>query len=68
MITIYGIKLTYDALVSIGLFILFLWSEYLGGSKQIEANSVFSQLYSWLRITRKEDNKLQQIIDILNKK
>ena len=68
MITIYGIKLTYDAAVSIAFGILFFWSEYLGGNKKIKANNVASQVYSWLRLNRKEDDKLQQIIEILNKK
>lgn len=68
MITIYGIKLTYDAAVGIVFFILFAWSEYLGGNKKIKANRVADQVYNWFRLNRKEDDKLKQIIEILNKK
>lgn len=68
MITLFGIKFTYEAISSIVFFVLFTWSEYLGGNKKIESNNVASQIYKWLRLNRKEDDKLQQIIDILNKK
>lgn len=68
MITIFGIKLSYDALSSILFFLLFLWSEYLGGNKKINSNNVASQVYTWLRFNRREDEKIEQIIEILNRK
>lgn len=68
MITILGIKLSYDTLVSLVCFVLFLWSEYLGGNAKIKENNVTSFLYRYLRIQRKEDDKLNRIIDILKEK
>jgi hypothetical protein len=65
MLTILGITFTYDALVSLGFFSLFAYSEYLGGNKRIKSNNVAQQLYSFLRLKRKEDDKLARILQIL---
>lgn len=65
MLTFFGIKLSYDTLVSIGCFLLFLWSEYLGGSKKIKENNVTALIYRYLRTQRKEDDKLSRIMKII---
>jgi hypothetical protein len=65
MLTILGITFTYDALMSLGFFSLFAYSEYLGGNKRIKSNNVAQQLYSLLRLKRREDDKLAKILQIL---
>lgn len=65
MIEFFGIKFTFDALVSVFFFALFAYSEYLGGNKRIKSNNVAQQVYTLLRLKRNEDDKLQQIKKIL---
>ena len=65
MLTFFGIKVSVDAAVSLFFFILFAWSEYLGGNKKIKSNSVTQQLYTFLRLSRKEDDKITRILKIL---
>lgn len=62
MITIFGLKLSYDAAV---FFALFLASEYLGVSK-FKSNSVvqiFLKVMDLLRPLRTEDDKIKKLKD-----
>ena len=62
MITIFGLKLSYDAAV---FFALFLASEYLGVSK-FKSNSVvqvFLKVVDLLRPLRTEDDKIKKLKD-----
>lgn len=65
MLTIFGLKVSIDTLTSVVLGILFLWSECLGGNKKIESNNVAQQLYAFLKLNRKEDDKIARIVKIL---
>lgn len=62
MITIFGLKLSYEAVV---FFALFLASEYLGVSK-FKSNSVvqiFLKVVDLLRPLRTEDDKIKKLKD-----
>ena len=62
MITIFGIKLTYEAAV---FFALFIASEYLGVSK-FKSNSfvqIFLKVVDLLRPLRTEDDKVKKVTD-----
>ena len=62
MITIFGLKLSYEAAV---FFALFLASEYLGVSK-FKSNSVvqiFLKVVDLLRPLRTEDDKIKKLKD-----
>jgi hypothetical protein len=64
MLTILGIKVSYETLV---FFALFLGSEVIGTSK-LKENSIVQVLLSvvtYLKIVRKEDDKIQRIKDSL---
>lgn len=64
MLTILGITISYEALVFFGLF---LGSEAIGASK-LKENSVaqvFMSVVSYLKLIRKEDDKIQKIKDTL---
>jgi len=64
MLTILGITISYEALVFFGLF---LGSEAIGSSK-LKENSiaqVFMSVVSYLKLIRKEDDKIQKIKDTL---
>jgi len=64
MLTILGIKVSYETLV---FFALFLGSEIIGTSK-LKENSIVQVLLSvvtYLKIVRKEDDKIQRIKDSL---
>ena len=66
MLTILGLKVSYETLV---FFVLFLGSEAIGTSK-LKENSIVQVLLSvvsYLKIIRKEDDKIRQIKDTLNK-
>lgn len=65
MLTFFGIKVSIETMVSLFFFILFSWSEYLGGNKNIKSSNVAQQLYSFLRLSRKEDDKIARILKIL---
>lgn len=63
MITIFGIKLSYEAAIFFGLFIA---SEYIGLNKKLRSNSVaqvFVKVVDLLRPFRSEDDKLKRIKD-----
>jgi hypothetical protein len=63
MITLFGLKVSYEALV---FFALFLGSEVIGASK-LKDNSiaqVLLSLVSYLKVVRKEDDKIQQVKNI----
>jgi hypothetical protein len=65
MLTIFGAKVSLEALA---FFILFLASEYLGASKRFKSNGVVQALTSsanYLKIFRKEDDKIARIKEIL---
>jgi hypothetical protein len=65
MLTIFGVKVSIEALA---FFVLFLASEYLGSSKRYKANGVVQALTSaanYFKIFRKEDDKIARIKDIL---
>lgn len=64
MLTILGLKVSYETLV---FFALFLGSEVIGTSK-LKENSIVQVLLSvvtYLKIVRKEDDKIQRIKDSL---
>lgn len=65
MITLFGLKVSTETLLTILSFALFLWSEHLGGNKKIEENTVTAFVYRYLRLNRKEDDKLAKIIKII---
>ncbi len=65
MITIFGVKVSLEALA---FFILFLASEYLGLNKKIRSNTVTQFIVRAARLARpfrKEDDKISQIKKIL---
>jgi len=65
MITILGAKVSIETLA---FFVLFLASEFLGASKRFRSNGVVQALTSstnYLKIFRKEDDKIEQIKKIL---
>jgi hypothetical protein len=65
MLTIFGAKVSIEALA---FFVLFITSEFLGTSKKFKSNSVIQTLTSsanYLKIFRKEDDKIDQIKKIL---
>lgn len=64
MLTILGAKVSYETLV---FFVLFLSSEAIGASK-LKENSVvqaFLSIVSYLKLVRKEDDKIARIKDTL---
>jgi hypothetical protein len=65
MITIFGVKVSLEALA---FFILFLASEYLGLNKKLRSNTVTQFVVRAARLARpfrKEDDKISQIKKIL---
>jgi hypothetical protein len=65
MLTILGAKVSIETLA---FFVLFLASEFLGASKRFRSNGVVQALTSstnYLKIFRKEDDKIEQIKKIL---
>lgn len=65
MLTIFGAKVSIETLA---FFVLFISSEFLGASKRYKSNSVVQALTSsasYLKIFRKEDDKIEQIKKIL---
>jgi hypothetical protein len=65
MITIFGVKVSLEALA---FFILFLASEYIGLNKKLRSNSVTQFVIRAARLARpfrKEDDKISQIKKIL---
>lgn len=65
MITIFGVKVSLEALA---FFILFLASEYLGLNKKLRSNSVSQFIIKAARLARpfrQEDDKLKKIWRIL---
>ena len=64
MLTILGLKVSYETLL---FFALFLGSEVIGASK-LKDNSIVQvvlSLVSYLKVVRKEDDKIQKLKDIL---
>ncbi len=65
MITIFGAKVSIEALA---FFILFIASEYLGLNRKLRSNSVAQFIVKAARLARpfrKEDDKLEKIKKIL---
>jgi len=64
MLTIFGLKVSYEALIFFGLFI---GSELIGASKLRENSivQVFLRVVEALKPHRTEDDKIQRIKDIL---
>jgi hypothetical protein len=65
MITIFGAKVSIEALA---FFILFIASEYLGLNRKLRSNSVSQFVVKAARLARpfrKEDDKLEKIKKIL---
>ncbi len=61
MLTLFGVKVSYEALA---FFVLFLASEYIGVNKRYKSNSVAQALISaanYFKLFRKEDDKIEQI-------
>lgn len=70
MITIFGIKLTYEALASYVFFALFASSEVIGLNKKWRANTVSQVLVRVARLARpyrKEDDKVRKLLDAIRK-
>lgn len=68
MITIFGIKVSYEALA---FFILFIASEYIGLNKKLRSNSVAQVIVRAARLSRpyrKEDDKLRKAFEVLRGK
>lgn len=68
MITIFGIKVTYDTLA---FFALFIASEYLGMTKKRKANSVtqaISIAAAYFSKTRTEDDTIRRIRQAIKKR
>ena len=67
MLTIFGVKVSYEALA---FFILFLASEYIGLNKKLKSNSVAQIIVRAARLSRpyrKEDDKLREVWKVLRK-
>lgn len=65
MLTILGLKVSYETLL---FFVLFIASEYLAASKRFKSNGVAQALVSaanYFKIFRKEDDKIARIKDVL---
>jgi hypothetical protein len=64
MLTIFGLKVSYEALIFFGLFI---GSEIIGASKLRENSiaQIFIRVVEALKPHRTEDDKIQQIKDTL---
>jgi hypothetical protein len=63
MITIFGVKVSYEVLA---FFILFIASEYLGLSKKYRSNTVAQlvvKLARYFAPFRKEDDRIRKILD-----
>lgn len=68
MITILGVKVSYETLA---FFILFIASEYIGLNKKLRSNSVAQLIVRAARLSRpyrKEDDKLRKAIEVLRGK
>lgn len=64
MLTLLGMKVSYETLV---FFALFIGSELIGASK-LKDNSIAQivlSLIAYLKVVRKEDDKIQKLKDIL---
>jgi hypothetical protein len=64
MLTLLGMKVSYETLV---FFALFIGSEVIGASK-LKDNSIAQivlSLIAYLKVVRKEDDKIQKLKDIL---
>jgi hypothetical protein len=64
MLTILGLKVSYETLL---FFVLFIASEVIGNSK-LKENSVFAFIQNaagYLKPLRREDDKIQKIKDVL---
>lgn len=63
MLTIFGVKVSIETLA---FFTLFLSSEYLGSSEKFKSNGVVQAIISianYMKVIRKEDDKIQKIKD-----
>ena len=68
MLTLFGVKVSYEALA---FFTLFIASEYIGLNKKLRANSVAQLIVRAARLSRpyrKEDDKLRKAIEVLRGK
>lgn len=64
MLTLFGLKVSYETLL---FFVLFIASEVIGNSK-LKENSVLALIrdaVGYLKPLRREDDKIQKIKDIL---
>lgn len=71
MLTFLGLKFSADTILSATFFALFAVSEYIGSNPKLSENSVtqlFLSFVKYMSLGRKEDDKIKQIKDILNKK
>ena len=67
MLTIFGAKVSYEALA---FFILFIASEYIGLNKKLRSNSVAQVIVRAARLSRpyrKEDDKLREAWKVFRK-
>jgi hypothetical protein len=60
-----GLVISTEQLISAGWFFFFFLSEYLANNPKIKANSVFQLITGYLKSTRKEDDKINEIKKIL---
>jgi hypothetical protein len=64
-VKIAGLVISTEQLISAGWFAFFVTSEALAQNPKIKANSVFQLITGYLRSTRKEDDKINEIKKIL---
>ena len=67
-IKIAGLVVSTEQLISVGWFSFFLFSEYLGSNPKIKANSLYQLITNFSKSSRKEDNQLDHILEILRDK
>lgn len=66
-LTILGLQISAEQLVSAVFFALFLGSEALGNNPKVKHNSVYQFVLSYLKRSRQEDDKISAIRKILRK-
>lgn len=68
MITIFGVKVSYEVLA---FFILFIASEYIGLNRKLRSNSVAQLVVKFARYVapfRKEDDRIRKVLEALKGK
>ena len=60
-----AVVITLEQLVSAAFATFFLTSELLANNPKVKANSVYQLILGYLKVQRKEDDKLTKILKIL---